>query len=324
MRILVVGGAGYIGAHMCKHLAEHGHDVVVCDDFSTGHRAAVRWGECVEASIGDEAALDALFGRQRFDAVMHFAACSIVGESVANPLKYYRNNVGNTLVLLDAMRRHGVERFVFSSTAAIFGEPETELIDEDHPKRPVNPYGRTKLAIEQVLQDCAMAYGLRAVALRYFNAAGADDSGLIGESHHPETHLIPKLLRKAAGETIDVRIFGDDYPTADGTCVRDYIHVNDLADAHLLALRHLNDTPGFRAFNLGNGRGFSVSQVIAAVEAVIGRRLHVERGQRRAGDPAYLAASSAQAQGVLGWVPRRPELVDIIESAWRWHQCQSY
>lgn len=320
MRVLVVGGAGYIGAHMCKVLTDHGHQVVVCDDFSTGHRAAVRWGECVEASIGDGAALDALFRRQRFDAVMHFAACSLVGESVADPLKYYRNNVGNTLVLLDAMRRHGVDRFVFSSTAAIFGEPETELIDEQHPTRPVNPYGRTKLVIEQALQDCAAGYGLRAVALRYFNAAGADESGLIGESHHPETHLIPRLLRKAAGEGIDVRIFGDDYPTADGTCVRDYIHVNDLADAHLLALCRLDDVPGFHAFNLGNGRGFSVSEVVSAVEAVVGRSLRIERGPRRAGDPACLVASSAKAQGLLGWIPKRSELGRIIESAWRWHQ----
>ncbi|MFA5938561.1 MAG: UDP-glucose 4-epimerase GalE [Sinimarinibacterium sp.] len=324
MRVLVVGGAGYIGAHMCKHLAGQGHQVVVCDDLSTGHRAAVRWGKCVEASIGDEAALDALFGRQRFDAVMHFAACSIVGESVADPLKYYRNNVGNTLVLLDAMRRNGVDRFVFSSTAAIFGEPETELIDEQHPTRPVNPYGRTKLAIEQVLQDCASAYGLRAVALRYFNAAGADESGLIGESHHPETHLIPRLLRKAAGEAIDVQIFGDDYPTVDGTCVRDYIHVNDLADAHIKAVDCLDRGPGFHSFNLGNGTGFTVRQVVSAVEEVVGRRLGVETGARRAGDSVSLVASSAHARTSLNWNPRASGLHHIIESAWRWHRAPAY
>ncbi|MEQ1440695.1 UDP-glucose 4-epimerase GalE [Fontimonas sp. SYSU GA230001] len=324
MKVLVVGGAGYVGAHMCKQLAEHGHQAVVCDDFSTGHRAAVRWGECIEADIGDAAALDAVFGRHRFDAVMHFAACSLVGESVADPLKYYRNNVGNTLVLLEAMRRHGVERLVFSSTAAIFGEPQTELIDEAHPTHPLNPYGRSKLAIEQILADCASAYGLRAVALRYFNAAGADESGLIGESHHPETHLIPRLLRKAAGEAIDVRIFGDDYPTVDGTCVRDYIHVNDLADAHLRALERLDREPGFRAFNLGNGRGYTVKQVVTAVEVITGRKLGIEVDGRRAGDPATLVASSGRAEAELAWHPFRADLHTIIDSAWRWHRQPAY
>ncbi|MEW6167346.1 MAG: UDP-glucose 4-epimerase GalE [Pseudomonadota bacterium] len=324
MKVLVLGGAGYIGAHMCKLLAEHGHAVVVCDDFSTGHRGAVQWGECVEASLGDEIALDGLFGRHRFDAVMHFAAHSQVGESVSDPLRYYRNNVGSTLTLLDAMRRRGVRRFVFSSTAAVYGEPQTSPIDEQHPTQPLNPYGRTKLAIEQALADCAQAYGLRAVALRYFNAAGADPSGCIGESHQPETHLIPRLLRKAAGEDLDVRIFGDDYPTADGTCIRDYIHVNDLADAHLKALEHLDAAGGFQCFNLGNGQGYTVRQVIAAVEEVVGRPLDIAVGPRRAGDPTALVASSARAKTVLGWVPRSAEMRTMIETAWRWHRQPRY
>jgi UDP-glucose 4-epimerase len=323
MNVLVVGGAGYIGAHMCKLLSERGHSVVVCDNFSTGHRQAVRWGELVEADTGDAPALHELFRRHRIDAVMHFAAASLVGESVADPLKYYRNNVANTLTLLDAMRAHGVSRFVFSSTAAIFGEPQSALIAEDHPTQPLNPYGHSKLAVEQVLQDCCTAYGLAAVALRYFNAAGADASGLIGESHAPETHLIPRLLRRAAGEAMDVQIFGDDYATADGTCVRDYIHVNDLADAHLRALEQLQ-AGSFQRYNLGNGCGYSVRQVVTAVEQVIGRSLQIPTGKRRPGDPAALVASSEQAQKVLGWQPQHADLHDIIESAWRWHQRPAY
>lgn len=324
MKLLVVGGAGYIGAHMCRLLAEHGHEVLVCDNLSTGHRAAVRWGELVETSIGDGAALDALFTRHRVDAVMHFAASSIVSESVADPLAYYRNNIGNTVTLLEAMRRHGVARFVFSSTAAIFGEPQAALIDESHPKQPMNPYGHSKLAVERLLDDCARAYGLRAVALRYFNAAGADPSGVIGEAHEPETHLIPRLLRAAAGEELPVYIFGDDYPTPDGTCIRDYVHVNDLADAHLKALLVLERRPGFSAYNLGNGQGYSVREVISAVEAVIGRRLAIDLAPRRAGDPAQLVASSALAQSELGWHPRFGDLHTIIETAWRWHQRPAY
>ncbi|MFC4250488.1 UDP-glucose 4-epimerase GalE [Sinimarinibacterium flocculans] len=320
MKVLVVGGAGYIGAHMCKLLAESGFELVVCDDLSTGHRAALRWGRFIQASIGDAAALDSLFVRERPRAVMHFAACSLVGESVRDPLKYWRNNVGNTLTLMEAMRRHGVARFVFSSTAAIFGEPRAASIDEDHPTQPLNPYGRTKLAIEQVLRDACAAYDLRAVALRYFNAAGADPSGLIGESHEPETHLIPRLLRRAAGESLDVCIFGSDYPTTDGTCVRDYIHVNDLADAHLRALQQLEREEGFQCYNLGNGRGYTVREVITAVEDVVGGALNIPVGPRREGDPAALVASSKKATELLGWRPLRPAIRDIIESAWRWHR----
>lgn len=324
MKVLVVGGAGYVGAHMCRQLAANGHAVVVCDNLATGHRAAVRWGEFVEASIGDAAALDALFSRHPIDAVMHFAASSIISESVADPLACYANNVGNTVTLLDAMRRHGVSRFVFSSTASIFGEPQADLIDENHPRQPINPYGWTKLAVEQLLGDCARAHGLRAVSLRYFNAAGADPSGEIGEAHEPETHLIPRLLRAAAGEDLPVRIFGDDYPTADGTCVRDYVHVCDLADAHLRALLALDRRPGFHCYNLGNGQGYSVREVLGAVEAVVGRRLAVEVAPRRPGDPARLVASSALAQAELGWKPQFGELRTIIETAWRWHQRPAY
>jgi UDP-glucose 4-epimerase len=308
---------------MCKRLAESGHGVIVCDNFATGHRAALRWGALVEADTGDAQALDALFRGHRIDAVMHFAAASLVGESVADPIKYYRNNVANTVNLLDAMRRHGVLRFVFSSTAAIFGEPQSALIAEDHPAQPLNPYGHSKLAVEQLLRDACAAYGLAAVALRYFNAAGADASGLIGESHTPETHLIPRLLRRAAGEALDVQIFGDDYPTADGSCVRDYIHVNDLADAHLRALERLQ-AGCFQAYNLGNGQGYSVRQVVAAVEDVIGRSLRIAVGPRRPGDPATLVASSALAQQVLGWRPQQAELHGIIESAWHWHRSPAY
>jgi UDP-glucose 4-epimerase len=324
MKVLVVGGAGYIGAHMCKTLAEQGHEVIVCDDLSTGHRAALRWGQFVEASIGDTAALDALFAKHRPEAVMHFAACSLVAESVSDPLKYWRNNVGNTLNLLDIMRRHGVERFVFSSTAAIFGEPKSDLIDENHPTQPLNPYGHTKLAVERALQDACAAYGLRAASLRYFNAAGADASGLIGESHEPETHLIPRLLRRAAGDAVDVRIFGDDYPTADGTCVRDYVHVNDLAEAHLGALGQLDRQPGFQRYNLGNGAGYTVRQIVAAVEEVIGRSLSIPVGPRRPGDPTTLVASSANARATLGWQPKQADIRSIIETAWRWHRAPAY
>jgi UDP-glucose 4-epimerase len=324
MRILVIGGAGYIGAHMSKLLAESGHDVMVLDDLSTGHRAAVRWGRLEQASMAEAPVLDRLFGGERFDAVMHFAALSLVGESMKDPLRYFRNNVASVMTVLEAMRRHGVERFIFSSTASVFGEPQSSLIDEQHPLQPINPYGASKLMVERILADCAAAYGLRSVALRYFNAAGADASGLIGESHQPETHLIPKLLRRMAGEDVDVKIFGDDYATADGTCIRDYIHVSDLSQAHLLALQYLGRNPGAHVFNLGNGTGYSVRQVVSAVERVVGRALNIETAARRAGDPARLVASSARAREQLGWQPRLPQLEQIVESAWRWHRNPAY
>lgn len=324
MRVLVVGGAGYIGSHMCKLLAESGHEVVVCDNLSTGHAQAVQWGPLEQLSIADGPALESLFDRYRFDAVMHFAACSLVGESMIDPLKYYRNNVSATVTLLETMRKKQVDRFVFSSTAAVFGHPQQRLIDEQHPIAPINPYGRTKFAVEQILADCSEAYGLRSVSLRYFNAAGADPSGIIGEAHNPETHLIPKLLRKAVGEDVDVRIFGTDYATADGTCIRDYVHVVDLCAAHLLALNHLEQTAGFRVFNLGNGEGYSVRQIVAAVENVIGRSLDIQTAPRRPGDPDRLVASSIAAKEILGWQPEHNDIGRIIETAWRWHRAPAY
>lgn len=324
MNVLVVGGAGYIGSHMCKRLAEAGHHVVVLDNLSTGHRSAVQWGELVEASLGDGGAVAQALRQHRIEVVMHFAASSLVGESMTDPYRYYANNVGATLALLQAMHDNGVSQFVFSSTAAVFGEPETALIDEQHPCRPINPYGNSKLAVELMLDDAARAYGLRATALRYFNAAGACDSRLIGEKHEPETHLIPRLLRRAAGEALDVKVFGTDYATRDGTCVRDYVHVCDLADAHLLALEYSRAQPGFHRFNLGNGDGYTVLEVLRAAEDVVGRSLDVPHGPRRAGDPAMLVASSDKARKVLGWQPRRADIRQIVADAWAWHQQPAY
>ncbi|MDB5975229.1 MAG: galE [Nevskia sp.] len=326
MRVLVVGGAGYIGAHMCKMLAESDHEIVVLDNFSTGHKAAVQWGRLEEMALADVDRLDAVFEKYQFDSVMHFAAASIVGESVRDPLKYYENNVSDVISLLRAMQRHRVMRFVFSSTAAVFGEPQSDFIDEQHPRAPINPYGASKLTVERILMDCASAYGLSSVALRYFNAAGADPSSLIGESHLPETHLIPKLLRRVAGEDIDVRIFGTDYPTPDGTCIRDYVHVNDLCSAHLLALNRLREmgSPAFEAFNLGNGRGYSVKEIITAVARTTGKTLDLPLDPPRHGDPARLVADGSLAKAALGWTPKYTEIADIIDTAWKWHRQPRY
>ena len=322
--VLICGGAGYIGSHMAKHLAGMGVQVTVLDNLSTGHRDAVRYGELIEADLLDTDSLERAFGGRRYDAVMHFCAKSLVGESVKAPYYYYANNVAGTLNLLEAMRRHGIDRLIFSSTAAVFGNPMTDRIDEDHPKAPINPYGASKLMVERILADAAEAYGLRSVALRYFNAAGASIDGAIGESHEPETHLIPNVLRAALGAGPGLKVFGDDYPTSDGTCVRDYVHVDDLAQAHELALRYLDGHPGGHAFNLGNGAGFSVKAVIEAAAAVVGREIPYEVAPRRTGDPAVLVASSERARRELGWKPMHPELAPIIESAWRWHQSPSY
>ena len=318
-RVLVCGGAGYIGSHMAKWLAAHGVEPVVLDNLATGHREAVRFGPLVEADLLDPSSLDAAFATGPFEAVMHFCARSLVGEWVQQPLAYYENNVTGTLNLLQAMQRHGVDRLVFSSTAAVFGEPVAATIDEDHPKAPINPYGASKLMVERVLADAAQAYGLRSVALRYFNAAGASADGDIGEAHTPETHLIPNVLRAALGDGSRLKVFGDDWSTADGTCVRDYIHVDDLAQAHWLALDYMRQHPGAHAFNLGNGRGFSVREVIAAAEAASGRPVPFDIAPRRAGDPAVLVAASDRARRDLGWAPRHTDLAGIIGSAWRWH-----
>lgn len=318
--VLVVGGAGYIGSHMVKLLDRRGHLVATFDDLSTGYRDAVVRGEFVRGSIADRSALAGVFRNRRFDAVMHFASFIQVGESVMEPAKYYANNLCNTLSLLDAMVEAGVKRFIFSSTAAIFGEPETELIAESHPQQPLNPYGRTKWMVEQALGDYDRAYGLKSVCLRYFNAAGADPEGELGERHQPETHLIPLVLQVAAGRRREIGVYGADYPTPDGTCVRDYIHIEDLCEAHLLALDALVMDERSRAYNLGNGEGFTVRQVIEAARRVTGAPIPEKVGPRRAGDPARLVADSARAKRELGWTPRYGDLETIIAHAWAWER----
>jgi UDP-glucose 4-epimerase len=320
LKVLIVGGAGYIGSHMVQMLAERGHEPVVFDNFSTGHRDAVRGGTLIEGDLGEPAALERAFGAHQFDAVMHFASFIAVGESVRDPASYYRNNLTNTLSLLDAMRQHGVGRFIFSSTAAIFGEPEYVPIDERHPLRPISPYGFTKYAVERALADYGAAYGLRAVSLRYFNAAGADPQARLGERHEPETHLIPLVLRAASGRSDGIKVFGRDYDTQDGTCVRDYIHVLDLCEAHLLALERLCAGGESAAYNLGNGAGFSVEEVIACAERVSGTCIARSYAPRRAGDPARLVADSRLARVELGWQPRYAELEIILRHAWAWEQ----
>ena len=318
--MLVVGGAGYIGSHMVKMLLERGHDVVVLDNLSTGYREAVLGGTFVEADLADSMRLDALFAEHRFDGVMHFASFIQIGESTRDPAKYYRNNFGNTLNLLDAMRRHDARNFIFSSTAAIFGEPDYVPIDEKHPLRAINPYGHSKLFVEQVLADYDLAYGLRSVCLRYFNAAGADPEARLGERHEPESHLIPLVLRVASGRGAEIQIFGNDYKTPDGTCIRDYIHIVDLCEAHLLALEHLRAGAPSARFNLGNGNGFSVMEVIDTAEHVTGMRIARKLAPRRAGDSARLIAESKLARDTLGWRPRFDNLHTIVAHAWAWEQ----
>ncbi len=318
--ILVVGGAGYIGSHMVKMLLDRGFRVVTLDNLATGHRQSVLGGDFVQGDVGDPLLLERLFTGNAFAGVMHFASHIQVGESVTDPAKYYRNNVSNTLILLDAMRKHGVGRFIFSSSAAVYGEPLTVPITESHPKNPINPYGRSKWMIEEVLADYDLAYGLRSVCFRYFNAAGADPGGAIGECHTPETHLIPLVLMAASGRRPQVKIFGEDYDTPDGTCIRDYVHVNDLCQAHLLALESLLQGGGSAAFNLGNGGGFSVREVIDAAERVTGRKIPVVVAPRRSGDPARLVADASLAHQELGWRPQYSELEQIIRHAWQWEQ----
>lgn len=318
MHILVVGGAGYIGSHMVKMLLDAGQSVVTLDNLANGHRDAVLGGEFVLGDLDDTALLDGLFRSHNFDAVMHFASFIQVGESVRDPAKYYRNNVVCTLNLLDAMVTHGVRKFIFSSTAAIFGEPCYTPIDEAHPREPINPYGRSKLMVEQVLADYDLAYGLKSVCLRYFNAAGADPDGRLGERHDPETHLIPLVLQAAAGQRESISVYGDNYATPDGSCIRDYIHVADLCEAHFLALEYLFNRNRSAAYNLGNGRGFSVHEVIDSARRVTGKTIHVVRESRRDGDPAVLVADSSLAREVLGWKPKHSDLDAIVGHAWRW------
>jgi UDP-arabinose 4-epimerase len=317
--ILVTGGAGYVGAHACKALAAGGYRPVVYDNLVYGHEAAVKWGPLETGELADRARLDEVIARYRPQAVMHFAAFTFVGESIADPGKYYRNNVAGTLSLLEAMRDHGIGKLVFSSTAATYGTPETVPIPESAAKAPINPYGHSKLAAEQMIADFGAAHGLRAAALRYFNAAGADADGEIGECHEPETHLIPLAMRAVTGDTPPLTVFGDDYPTPDGTCIRDYVHVSDLAAAHVLALGRLEQREGFDAFNLGTGAGASIREVLQAVEKVAGKPVPHAVGPRRAGDPAVLVSDPGKANRELGWTPFSSDLETIVSTAWAWH-----
>jgi len=319
-KILVVGGAGYIGSHMVKDLLDADYDVITLDDLSTGHLELLPGGEFIEGSLGDTVLLDKLFSTHKISAVMHFAAFSLVGESVEKPLKYYRNNMATTAELLDSMIRHKIKRFIFSSTAAVYGEPVEIPITESHPCNPTNPYGRSKIAVERMLKDCDSAYGLKHISLRYFNASGADESGDIGERHTNETHLIPLILEVANGRRENINIFGTNYPTHDGTCIRDYIHVSDLTQAHLLALEALLSGGKSAVYNLGNNRGYSVREVIELARKLTGKPIPAIEADRRPGDPAILIASSDKIKKKLGWKPKFEDLENIIKTAWIWHQ----
>ncbi|MCU0972656.1 MAG: UDP-glucose 4-epimerase GalE [Burkholderiales bacterium] len=320
--VLVTGGAGYVGSHTCKALALAGYVPVTYDNLCEGHAWAVRWGPFEDGDIRDRERIAAVLERYRPLAVIHLAARAYVAESVSDPAVYYDTNVQGALVVLDAMRSVGVKRLVFSSTCAVYGVPAKVPIDEDAPQDPVNAYGWSKLIVERVLRDYASAYGLASVSLRYFNAAGADPDGEIGEDHSPETHLIPLVLEAAAGHRPSVMVYGGDYTTPDGTCVRDYVHVSDIADAHVLALRHVTQTGGCAAFNLGNGRGFSVREVITAARRVTGVDIPWVMSARRPGDPDCLIGDSSRIRSVLGWSTRHPDLDSIVATAWRWRLTQ--
>ena len=321
MAILVCGGAGYIGSHAVHALIEKGEQVVIVDNLQTGHRGALNpKAKFYEGDIRDASVLDKIFTENKVEAVIHFAANSLVGESMEKPLLYFNNNVYGMQVLLEAMVRHGVDKIVFSSTAAVYGEPKCVPIHEDDETCPTNTYGETKLTREKMMKWVSRANGVRYVSLRYFNAAGALPDGSIGEDHATETHLIPLILQVPTGRRDHITVFGDDYPTPDGTCLRDYIHVVDLADAHVLALEYLRKGGASDIFNLGNGQGFSVKEMIAAAEKATGRSIKVEIGARRAGDPAQLIASSEKARSVLGWKPQFTDVEQVIGTAWRWHE----
>ncbi|MCR5676266.1 MAG: UDP-glucose 4-epimerase GalE [Lachnospiraceae bacterium] len=324
MAILVCGGAGYIGSHINKELNRQGYETIVFDNLVYGHREAVKWGTFVQGDLKNEEEIDAVFREHKIDAVFHFAAYAYVGESVEEPEKYYYNNVVNTLHLLSVMRRHGCKRIIFSSTCATYGEPERVPITEDMPQHPINPYGATKLMMERIFRDYHTAYGLEFVVLRYFNAAGADPDGEIGESHDPETHIIPLVLDAASGKRPEIRVFGTDYDTPDGSCIRDYIHVTDLASAHLLALHHLEQGGESDFFNLGNEAGTSVLEVINSVKRVTGRDFQVTLADRRPGDPAKLVGSREKAAKRLGWQPVYGDIDTIVRHAWNWHEHATY
>ena len=320
MAILVAGGAGYIGSHMVADLVEKGYDVVVADNLSTGHRAAINsQARFYEGDIRNREFLDELFTKEKIDAVVHFAAFSLVAESMKKPLKYFDNNTGGMITLLEAMHDHGIKYIVFSSTAATYGIPEHMPIKESDPQVPINPYGESKLAMEKIMKWCDQAYGIKFVALRYFNVAGAKPDGSIGEDHHPETHLVPIILQVAAGKRDELSIFGDDYNTPDGTNFRDYVHPMDLADAHILAIKYLQAGNPSDAFNLGSSTGFSNKQMLEAAREVTGKPIPAKMAPRRPGDPDALVAASDKARSVLGWKPQYDDVHDIIASAWKWH-----
>lgn len=321
MAVLVTGGAGYIGSHAVLQLLKRGEEVIIIDNLQKGHKEAVlQKASFYEGDIRDKSFLDKVFSEHQIDAVVHFSADSLVGESVEDPLKYYDNNVGGAISLLKAMSKHGVKKIVFSSTAAVYGEPKVVPIPETLQTNPTNPYGETKLATEKMLKWAEQAYGIHYVALRYFNVAGAEPDGNLGEDHQPETHLIPIVLQVALGKREKIMIFGDDYDTPDGSCIRDYIHVTDLADAHILAIDHLRKKGGSAIYNLGNGNGFSVKEVIEIARKVTGKKIPAEVAPRRAGDPARLVASSEKAITELGWKPQYAQLEVMIDSAWNWFQ----
>lgn len=322
--ILIAGGAGYIGSHVNKLLNKKGYKTVVFDNLIYGHMEFVKWGDFILGDLADREQIYNCFRKYPIDAVMHFCAFAYVGESVSDPAKYYVNNVSNTLNLLEAMRKYNVRHFIFSSTCATYGIPSEIPITEETPQRPINPYGRSKLMIEEIIRDYDAAYGIRHINLRYFNAAGADPEGEIGEKHDPETHLIPLTIYAALGISEEIRIFGTDYPTKDGTCIRDYIHVMDLADAHVRALEYLKEREKSDSFNLGNNNGYSVREVIDIVRKVSGKNFKVRESERRKGDPPVLISSSKKAMEILGWRPQYPDIEFIIETAWRWHSHKDY
>ena len=318
--ILIVGGAGYIGSHMCKYLFQKGYNPIVLDNLIYGHKEAVKWGPFIKGAMEDTLLLTRVFKENNIAAVMHFAAFAYVGESVNDPGKYYNNNVAATISLLESMRLNNVNNFIFSSSCATYGEPLKIPITEDHPQSPINPYGRSKLMVEQILNDYQRAYGLKYITLRYFNAAGSDPDGELGEDHNPETHIIPLILQTALGQRDHVSIFGDKYPTKDGTCIRDYIHVTDLAQAHFLALENLLGGKKEGIYNLGNGEGYSVNQVVEIARKVTGRDIPSKIDKRRDGDPAELISSSLKVTNDLGWKPQYSDLESIIETAWQWYK----
>lgn len=323
-KILICGGAGYIGSHMAAMLAENGYQVTIFDNLSTGHKEALKWGDFFKGDLRNPEDLKNVFSSKQFDAVFHFSGLIVVSESVERPDIYFDNNVTGTLNLLNAMRTAGVKSFIFSSSAAVYGNPISDLISEDHPLAPLNPYGSSKLYVEQILQDYSKAFNMNSVCLRYFNAAGAHPKGMIGEAHNPETHLIPNILLSTLHENRKLKVFGNEYDTPDGTCVRDYIHVQDLCSAHLSALNYLNSHNGAEIFNLGNGNGFSVLEIIKAASEVTGKKIPYMIEKARSGDSARLVADSSKARNVLNWTPKYDDIKSIIETAWRWHKNPLY